>query len=146
MNSNRLMIVVIRIREKRIDNGKGIFMQKAPTLISYILLTLNILMLCGGQILFKLGLEKLGGVNLSNAWKAIFTLPIFTGLVLYALATLIWFVVLSRMPLSVAYPIQSVAYVLGIGAALIFFNEPVSLMKWIGAMIIMIGVFFIALD
>ncbi|ASA26520.1 hypothetical protein B9T62_28965 [Paenibacillus donghaensis] len=103
-------------------------------------------MLATGQIFFKLGLGKIGGVNLNNAWKAMFNIHIIAGLILYVFATLIWFVVLSRIPLSVAYPIQSIAYVLGLLAALLIFNEPVSAMKWLGMMIIMLGVVIIAVD
>ncbi|WP_211750268.1 EamA family transporter [Paenibacillus sp. Marseille-Q4541] len=114
------------------------------TSVSYLLLALNILMLSGGQILFKIGLEKMGGVNLLQAWKAIFNPVIFSGLLLYVMATLIWFVVLSRIPLSVAYPTQSIAYILGIVASFYLFNEPVSVMKWLGAIFILIGVVFIA--
>lgn len=108
------------------------------------LLLLNIVMLVTGQVLFKLGLEKMGGVTLANAWKAMFIPNVIVGLILYALATLIWFVVLSRMSLSTAYPIQSLAYVLGIIVALVIFQEPVSLTKWIGAGVIVIGVILVS--
>ncbi|MEK6993829.1 EamA family transporter [Paenibacillus sp. FSL K6-1566] len=119
-------------------------MFKNSNTISYFLLGLNIIMLSGGQILFKVGLERMGGVNLSQSWKAIFNPIVFTGLLLYVIATLIWFVVLSRIPLSIAYPAQSIAYILGIFAAIYIFSEPVSLMKWIGASLILLGVIFIA--
>ncbi|WP_268624015.1 EamA family transporter [Paenibacillus alvei] len=109
-----------------------------------LLLLMNILMLVAGQVLFKMGLDKLGGVTLANSWRAMFTPHILLGLVLYALATLVWFVVLSRMSLSTAYPIQSLAYVFGMIVAFIVFNEPISLTKWIGAGIIVIGVIFIS--
>lgn len=115
-------------------------------IVNYLLLGINIVMLSTGQILFKLGLNKIGTITLANSWKAIFSPTIFLGLVLYVIATLIWFVVLTKMPLSVAYPAQSFAYVLGIIAALFIFNEPISLVKWIGAAVIMIGVFLIAVD
>ncbi|AKG36508.1 EamA family transporter [Paenibacillus durus] len=113
--------------------------------MNIVYLTLNVLMLVSGQVLFKIGLEKLGGVNLNNAWKAIFNTYIIFGLLLYVLATLVWFVVLSRVPLSIAYPIQSIAYVLGILAAFILFNEPISFMKWMGMIIIVIGVYIISI-
>ncbi|MDQ1235816.1 drug/metabolite transporter (DMT)-like permease [Paenibacillus sp. SORGH_AS306] len=119
---------------------------KIDSMVSYVLLLLNILMLVSGQAFFKLGLEKIGGVTLATAWKALFSPTIIIGLFLYVVATLIWFVVLSRLPLSIAYPIQSLAYVLGIFLAVLMFHESVSPMKWIGAIIIVIGVLFIAVD
>ncbi|GGD87519.1 EamA family transporter [Paenibacillus nasutitermitis] len=114
--------------------------------MNYLLLLINILFLACGQVFFKLGLEQMGGVNISNAWKALFVPQVIIGLVMYVIATLLWFIILSRMPLSLAYPIQSFAYVLGILAALFIFNEEVSLAKWMGMGIIMIGVVFIAAD
>ncbi|KAF6634920.1 EamA family transporter [Paenibacillus polymyxa] len=119
---------------------------KFETLVSYLLLLLNILMLVSGQAFFKLGLDKMGGVTINNAWKALLSPTIIIGLVLYAIATLVWFVVLSRIPLSTAYPIQSLAYVLGILLASWIFHEPISPVKWTGAIIIIIGVLFIAVE
>lgn len=109
-----------------------------------LLLLMNIIMLVAGQVLFKMGLDRMGGVTLATSWKAMFTPHILAGLLLYALATLVWFAVLSRMSLSTAYPIQSLAYVFGMVIALIVFNEPVSLTKWIGAGIIIVGVILIS--
>ncbi|SDN34991.1 Multidrug transporter EmrE [Paenibacillus sp. yr247] len=114
--------------------------------MNYIYLLLNVLMLVTGQVLFKLGLAKNGGVTFSNAWKAIFTPFIFTGLTLYVMTTLLWFVILSRMPLSIAYPFQSLSYVFGLIIAFYIFKEPVSITKWIGVAIIILGVAFIAAD
>ncbi|WP_019424796.1 EamA family transporter [Paenibacillus sp. OSY-SE] len=109
-----------------------------------LLLFMNITMLVAGQVLFKMGLDRMGGVTLVTSWKALFIPHILVGLVLYALATLVWFVVLSRMSLSTAYPISSLAYVFGMIVALIVFNEPVSITKWIGAGIIIFGVILIS--
>ncbi|WP_341281425.1 EamA family transporter [Paenibacillus sp. FSL H8-0537] len=114
--------------------------------MNYIYLLINILMLVTGQILFKLGLNQIGGVTLQTAWKALFNAYIISGITLYALATLLWFVILTRMPLSLAYPLQSLAYVFGLLVALIIFKEPVSVTKWIGVLIIIVGVTFVAID
>ncbi|MDQ0724090.1 drug/metabolite transporter (DMT)-like permease [Paenibacillus sp. W4I10] len=119
---------------------------KIDTIFSYSLLLLNIVMLVSGQAFFKLGLDKMGGVTINNAWRALFSPTIIVGLILYVIATLIWFVVLSRLPLSIAYPIQSLAYVLGLLLASLMFHESVSLTKWIGAIIVIIGVIVIAFE
>ncbi|MCU6709632.1 hypothetical protein M6D81_13075 [Paenibacillus sp. J5C_2022] len=46
---------------------------------------------------------------------------------LYGTATVLWFVVLSRLPLSIAYPLQSVAYVLAMLVDGPVFGETVTL-------------------
>ncbi|WP_152532799.1 MULTISPECIES: EamA family transporter [unclassified Paenibacillus] len=119
---------------------------KTDITFGYFLLFVNIIMLVSGQALFKLGLDKMGGVSLHNTWKALLSPTIVIGLVLYVVATLIWFVVLSRLPLSTAYPIQSLAYVLGIFIAAFAFHETVSITKWFGAIIVIIGVALIAFE
>lgn len=108
--------------------------------MSYLYLLLNILFLVIGQLLFKLGLDKIGGISLLTAWRAALQPYIVLGLFLYVIATLLWFIVLSRLPLSTAYPMQSLAYVLGLLVAWQIFNEPISIAKWVGVVIICIGV------
>ncbi|MBD8497185.1 EamA family transporter [Paenibacillus arenosi] len=110
-------------------------------MINYFILFANIILLVTGQILFKLGIEKAGGL----VWNKIITSwYVIGGLSLYGIATILWFVVLSRLPLSVAYPLQSISYILGIAAAFFIFSEPVSPTKWVGAVVILIGVYLIA--
>lgn len=110
-------------------------------MISYFLLFGNVLLLVAGQILFKIGLQRVGGLH----WLRIAQSPaIWSGLVLYGVATLLWFAVLTRLPLSVAYPMQSMAYVLGLLAAWFIFDETLSATKIAGCVVILIGVYLIA--
>lgn len=109
----------------------------------YLLILLNVLLLVAGQVFFKMGLEQTGGFHLSN-WLQVFLSPwILLGLFLYVVATGLWFVVLSKVNLSIAYPLQSLSYVLGVLAAWLIFHEPVSLIRWVGVAVIMVGVVLI---
>ena len=108
---------------------------------SYLILLSNIILLVSGQTMFKLGIEKIGGLD----WiKMITSFYILGGLALYGIATILWFVVLSRLPLSVAYPLQSFAYVLGFLVAGIVFGETITLTRWSGMAIILLGVYVIS--
>ncbi|BFH64990.1 MULTISPECIES: EamA family transporter [Paenibacillus] len=110
------------------------------TIISYVLLLLNIILLVCGQILFKLGLQSSGGLH----WiKMLSSVHIWSGLFLYGLATLLWFAVLSRLPLSVAYPLQSLAYVLALIPAVFLFHETINATKVIGVAVIIVGAYLI---
>jgi multidrug transporter EmrE-like cation transporter len=104
--------------------------------MNYILLFSNVLFLVIGQVLFKYGLQQIGGVSFSNAWKAFSSPLIILGLVIYVISTGLWFVVLSRMPLSFAYPVQSLAYALVVVLAWLLFHEQIGPMKWIGVIIL----------
>ncbi|MEC0213245.1 EamA family transporter [Paenibacillus ehimensis] len=108
---------------------------------SYILLAANIFLLVSGQILFKLGLQKIGEFQILKILMSPF---IISGLALYVVATGLWFVVLTKMNLSVAYPLQSLAYVLGLFAAWIVFGEFITVTKWIGVAAIIFGAYMIA--
>ncbi len=106
---------------------------------------LNVFLLVAGQIVWKIGLDNLGGMKLSNIGSVIVSPYICFGLFLYALATVIWFFVLSRADLSMVYPMQSLSYVVGIVAAVLILGECVPTTRWIGALFLIIGVFLIAL-
>lgn len=109
--------------------------------ISYLLLFGNILLLVSGQIMFKLGLMKSGGL----VWSKLLVSPlIIGGIALYGLATILWFAVLTRLPLSVAYPLQALAYVLALVPAYFLFHESITTTKVAGIIVILIGVYLLA--
>ncbi|WP_342672441.1 EamA family transporter [Paenibacillus tianmuensis] len=108
---------------------------------SYLMLFGNILLLVSGQILFKFGLQKIGGFDLVKVAVSPF---IISGLALYVVATVLWFIVLTKMSLSVAYPLQSLAYILGLIAAWFFFGEVITMTKWVGVAAILFGAYMIA--
>lgn len=71
----------------------------------YILIFINILLLLGGQILWKFGAAKMDTWNLVNIFNLMISPLIIGGIILYALATIVWLYILSKLPLSVAYPL-----------------------------------------
>ncbi|MEC0240354.1 EamA family transporter [Paenibacillus dokdonensis] len=112
--------------------------------MAYFLLLLNIMLLVAGQIVWKMGLQAQSGLHVSSLLSVVFSPLILLGLALYAIATGLWFVVLSRLPLSLAYPLQSLAYAIGIFAAWYIFGESIPLNRWIGAGVIVMGAVIIA--
>ena len=111
-------------------------------------ITLTILqcfLLASGQVCFKLAVEKIDKFQwswayfsdlLANWWL------LATGICLIS-ATVLWGFILKHFPFSVAYPITAFAYVFGMLAAIFIFHETVSLTRWIGVALIILGVFFI---
>lgn len=110
-------------------------------MISYLLLLGNIVLLVTGQVLFKVGLSRAGGLN----WGKLVTSPaVLGGMMLYVVATVFWFIVLSRLPLSVAYPMQAFAYVLALIPAYFVFHESITPSKIVGVAVILFGVYLLA--
>lgn len=114
-------------------------------LVNYLLILLNTMILVSGQFLWKFGMtnkeDSFGSVG--EIIKLMFSPYIITGLTMYGFATVLWLFILTRVPLSVAYPIQSLAYVFAVFGAYFIFNEPLSFMKVAGVLLIIIGVSFI---
>ena len=97
-----------------------------------------------GQSLWKIGLDRAGGMQLHNMFQLLTSPLIITGIMLYGAATIVWLAILSRLPLSVAYPLQSLAYVLGMFVAYYLFHETIPFHRWVGICVIIIGVFIVS--
>jgi uncharacterized membrane protein len=69
---------------------------------------------------------------------------VFFGFASFGLSSIFWLVVLSRIELSLVYPMVSIAYVLVAIASWLFFKENVTLVRWLGILVIVMGVFLIS--
>jgi len=102
------------------------------------------------QLLLKAGAGALAGIELraSNAvaiaGRLVLNAPIIGGLVCYAVSVVVWILALSRVEVSVAYPMLSVGYVVNALAAWWLFDESLSAMRIAGIGVILIGVWLVA--
>ena len=103
-----------------------------------------------GELLLKSGMNRYGELNVSlntvvpTAVK-LFTSPfVFGGFVFVFSGALFWLAVLSRWPLSLAYPLLSISYIIGIAASVIILKEKVSWVQVAGVFVIMVGVFLVS--
>ncbi|MGN1220338.1 MAG: EamA family transporter [Candidatus Cryptobacteroides sp.] len=103
-------------------------------------------LLAGGQVLLKFALARMLPFSMTLAfWKSVFVNWQFAACGLcYGAGSLLWFHIVKNYPFSMAYPLVSLSYVLGMVAAIVFFHEDVNLVKWIGVGMIMFGCFLIA--
>ncbi len=69
---------------------------------------------------------------------------ILAGLACYALSVGIWIVALSKVPVSMAYPMLSIGYVVNAIAAWYLFGEYISVQRMAGIAIIIVGVYLVA--
>lgn len=115
------------------------------TLFNALLILLNTLILVSGQFLWKIGMtnRSVSFDSIGAIIRVLFSPYILSGLFLYGMATVLWLFILTKVPLSVAYPIQSIAYVLAVFGAYFLFHEEITIWKVIGVILIMAGVSFI---
>ncbi|MCM8778968.1 MAG: EamA family transporter [Candidatus Omnitrophica bacterium] len=96
-----------------------------------------------GQIFLKQGMLGFGG-NFFKLFPHIIQSPfVLLGFLFYFLSSLIWLIVLSRVELSYAYPMISLGYVFIVFLSWIIFKENVSFLRWLGVILISLGVILI---
>ena len=109
--------------------------------------------LCGGVLLnlvAQLGLKAATdatgplsgtGVDVPKRLLELLTVPwLWVALTCYGLSVIVWLVGLSRAPVSHAYPMLSLNYVLMVGLAWWLFNEVPNLERVLGILVIVVGV------
>ena len=79
-------------------------------------------------------------VNLINVISFFFSWPVLTGLLFYLISFVLWIFALSKVEVSIAYPMLSIGYILVTLFAWFFFNEPLSISKFLAIFLIVAGV------
>ncbi len=104
-----------------------------------------------GQLAIKLGIRDTGDLQLvlsQSVWRFIATVVssklIILGIALYGVSTFFWLLVLSRVDLSLAYPMLALGYIGILLVSMIFLGEKVTALRWLGTVLIVIGVIFTA--
>ena len=69
---------------------------------------------------------------------------IMAGMACYAVSLVVWIMGLSRVPVSVAYPMLSLGYVANAIVAYAWLGEQVSAARLVGIGIIIVGVYIVA--
>jgi multidrug transporter EmrE-like cation transporter len=128
-------------------HGSKVKVKKIMAFDVIILVLISVVLGAFGQLFMKMGLKdrpiELGQLVSLKFFDTIFQKYVFLGVVLYFLAVLLWFVVLSKAELSFAYPLISLAYVITAFLAMFVFKENVTVVRWLGIILILAGVFLI---
>lgn len=104
------------------------------------------LLLSGGQVLLKYGLNRMLPFSWTlSFWKSVFVNWQFAACGLcFGAGSILWFYIVKNFPFSMAYPMVSLSYVFGMIAAVVFFHEDVDLVKWLGVLCIMLGCYLVS--
>ena len=68
---------------------------------------------------------------------------IMGGMVCYAVSLVVWIMALSRVPVSIAYPMLSIGYAINAFVAWQWFGEALAAQKLLGIGVIVIGVILV---
>ena len=120
------------------------------TWAAFALVITGVLLNAFAQLALKASVSDTGVINLdlqslftsagtlaSNVW-------LWFGLICYAISVVVWILALSRVDVSIAYPMLSIGYIVNAVLAWQLFGEPMSLGKVAGIGIIIVGVYVLA--
>ncbi len=119
-------------------------------LASFSLILTGVLLNAAAQLLLKAGTTRVGHFefHMDNiipvGWQLATQPHILGGMVCYAFSLVVWIMALSRVPVSVAYPMLSIGYVVNAFAAWWLFGESLAAQKLIGIGFIVVGVWLVA--
>ncbi len=112
----------------------------------YLNLFISIIMGVSAQILMKYGMESVGHINNLFSIKIIYmflNIFVLSGIISYLISMFFWINVLSKIDLSAAYPFVSIGIILTVLLAAVMLSEKITVQRWVGIFIIIIGVYII---
>jgi len=118
--------------------------------LTFSLVMAGVLLNAAAQLLLKAGTNRVGEFafaldNVLPVGVKVATSPfILAGLGCYVVSVVVWILALSRVPVSVAYPMLSVGYIVNAVAAWMLFGESLGAQKLVGIGFIVVGVFLVA--
>ena len=117
---------------------------------SWVFLLTGVLLNAAAQLLLKAGTNAVGRFEFSAqnivpvGMKLAFEPHIAGGVACYVVSLVVWIMGLSRLEVSIAYPMLSIGYVLNAVAAWYLFGESLTAQKLIGIAFIVAGVYLVA--
>lgn len=106
-----------------------------------------ILGLSTGQVMFKKVGMSIAGKPARDLIFCLATSPLFyVSILLYGALTILWIWLLSKVPLSYAYPFVLLSFFTTPLCAVFFLNEQLGKLYWIGVLIMIIGGLIITIE
>lgn len=114
------------------------------TLTNLILTLATVLGIAAGQVLFKLGALASNAVPEGTSLVLRYANGyLITAFAVYVAATVAWIYVLKTVPLNMAYPFMSLAFVVVPIAAYFFAGEPLAWNHLVGGLVIAGGIWLV---
>ena len=119
-------------------------------IVSFGLIITGVLLNAIAQLALKASVRQMGEIKLSmaGAWPVTQQLmlepALWLGLFCYGISVIIWILALSRVDVSIAYPMLSIGYIVNALFAWLLFGEALTLERLVGIGVIILGVYILA--
>lgn len=114
------------------------------------LVLFSVVAAAGGQLLLKQGMQaataRAGASGRSLPAAAVTTPWVWLGLAVFGISAVVWLAVLSRVPLSLAYPFNALGYLVILTASILVLHERASLVTWLGTALVVTGLVLVVLS
>ena len=120
------------------------------TVIMWGLLLFGVFLNACAQLFLKLGMSRIGEFTftLNNlwpiGWKVATNYFVILGLFCYVISVIVWLMVLSRVPVGIAYPMVSIGYIITAIAGYFLLGDMLTTSRIIGIFVIILGVYLVA--
>ena len=116
----------------------------------YLLVSISVAAMTAAHLFLKKGMLIIGrapqnpGELVPFYLKAFTNIHVISGIFLIILTGLAWILAVSRAELSSIYPFMALSFVLVALFSLLLFKEDVTILRWLGIIIICLGVFLVS--
>ena len=115
---------------------------------SILLVLSGVLFNAFAQLALKSGANRIVSFNDKTGFyesiMSAMNFPIFLGLTFYAISVILWIIALTKVQVSIAYPMLSIGYVVVTMLGYILYNEPITPYKIFALAVIIFGVYLIS--
>ena len=126
---------------------------RAVSLVSLGLLVTSVGFAVTAQLTLKSGMDRVGRIGAAEiaapgdtVLRAAREPRLWIGLALFGISAVFWLVVLSRVPLSIAYPFVGLSYLVIVAFARVVLHEHVPLVRWVGVAVVAAGIAIVGLS
>lgn len=116
-------------------------------MIPFVLVLVAICFSVTGELFLKAGMNQVGILSFStfgsDLVRTLTNTRVLSGFASIGVGAIFWLAALSRAQLSWAYPLLALGYILILLFSVLILREHVSTIRWIGAVVIVIGVFLV---
>ena len=126
---------------------------RAIGFIALAVMAASVVFAVAGQYTLKRAMEDVGAIRIADVKapgstiKRVISEPkVWIGLALFGCSAAFYLIVLSRVPLSVAYPLAGMQYLIVVAVAQFLLHEEVPPLRWLGVAVITTGILLVGLS
>jgi small multidrug resistance pump len=114
-------------------------------MITFLLVVFGIVSIAVASVLIKYAVMPQRKISISEPLSLILNIPLWTGIIFYGIAFVLYALTLQRLPLNVTHPILTCGAITMVAVlSVILFGESFSLTKIVGVILVSLGVILIS--